>query len=151
MPSGSLTKILPKSNNEILYLIAAFTLGMFFSHMFLQTKQKKIEGMYNLSEPKSEKKPEKKPEKKKYNTLTDTECSNIDALTADTLKGKNLYSSCCGFYNNLAGYSESRKNICDQALKRRNSKNPESTTIKPVMPWNKGYLESIKKWYQENI
>ena len=138
MPSGSLTKILPKSNNETLYLIAAFTLGMFFSHMFLQSKQKKIEGMYNLS------KSEKKPESKKYNTLTDTECSNIDALTADTLKGKNLYSSCCGFYNNLGGYSESRKNICDQALKRRNS-------IKHKKPWDKGYFESMKKWYQEKI
>ena len=42
MPSGSLTKILPKSNNDILYLIAAFSLGMFFSHMFLQSKQKKL-------------------------------------------------------------------------------------------------------------
>ena len=40
MPSGSLTKILPKSNNDILYLVAAFALGMFFSHMFLQSNKK---------------------------------------------------------------------------------------------------------------
>ena len=42
MPSGSLTKILPRSNNEILYLLAAFALGLFFSHMFLQSKNVKL-------------------------------------------------------------------------------------------------------------
>ena len=42
MPSGSLTKIVPQKNNEILYLIAAFALGLFFSHMFLQSKQNKL-------------------------------------------------------------------------------------------------------------
>ena len=46
MPSGTLKKILPKSNNDTLYLIAAFALGMFFSHMFLQSKQKLIEGSF---------------------------------------------------------------------------------------------------------
>jgi hypothetical protein len=38
MPSGSLTKILPEFKNDILYLIAAFCLGMFLSHIFLKSK-----------------------------------------------------------------------------------------------------------------
>ena len=39
MPSGSLTKILPEFKNDILYLIAAFCLGMFLSHIFLKSKK----------------------------------------------------------------------------------------------------------------
>ena len=42
MPSGSLTKIVPEFKNDTLYLIAAFALGMFFSHMFLKSKQEKF-------------------------------------------------------------------------------------------------------------
>ena len=41
MPSGSLTKILPKSNNDILYLVAAFALGMFF-HICSYNQNKKL-------------------------------------------------------------------------------------------------------------